>query len=77
MKRLKPCFFTDPGPSKLTFIDKSLTKSTSPSTVSATPHHSQQGTSEQSSKLRVKFAEPPAQYVIRSGRAVHPSKRFL
>ncbi|GFX18910.1 hypothetical protein TNCV_322151 [Trichonephila clavipes] len=36
---------------------------TSPSTVSATPYHSQQGTSEQSSKHRVRFAEPPAQYL--------------
>ncbi|GFR01947.1 putative gag-pol protein [Trichonephila clavata] len=75
--RLKPCFFADPDPYKPTLVDKSSTTSTSPSTVSATPHHSQQSTSEQSSKLRVRFAEPPAQYVTRSGRAVHPSKRFL
>ncbi|GFQ64183.1 hypothetical protein TNCT_515361 [Trichonephila clavata] len=75
--RLKPCFFADPDPYKPTLVDKSSTTSTSPSTVSATPHHSQQSTSEQSSKLRVRFAEPPAQDVTRSGRAVHPSKRFL
>ncbi|GFQ86577.1 hypothetical protein TNCT_683231 [Trichonephila clavata] len=75
--RLKPCFFADPDPYKPTLVDKSSTTSTSPSIVSATPHHSQQSTSEQSSKLRVRFAEPPAQYVTRFGRAVHPSKRFL
>ncbi|GFR20992.1 uncharacterized protein TNCT_686391 [Trichonephila clavata] len=75
--RLKPCFFADPDPYKPTLVDKSSTTSTSPSIVSATQHHSQQSTSEQSSKLRVRFAEPPAQYVTRSGRAVHPSKRFL
>ncbi|GFR07885.1 uncharacterized protein TNCT_222271 [Trichonephila clavata] len=75
--RLKPCFFTDPDPYKPTLVDKFLTTSTSPSTVLATPHHSQQSTSKQYSKLRVRFAEPPAQYVTRSGRAVHPSKRFL
>ncbi|GFR22988.1 hypothetical protein TNCT_295441 [Trichonephila clavata] len=76
-KRLKSCFFADPDPYKPTLVDKSSTTSTSPSTVSATPHHSQQSTSEQSSKLRVRFDEPPAQYVTCSGRAVHPSKRFL
>ncbi|GFQ77491.1 hypothetical protein TNCT_546721 [Trichonephila clavata] len=75
--RLKPCFFADPDPYKPTLVDKSSTTSTSPSTVSATPHHSQQSTSEQSSRLRVRFAEPPAQYVTCFGRAVHPSKRFL
>ncbi|GFQ90529.1 retrovirus-related Pol polyprotein from transposon 17.6 [Trichonephila clavata] len=58
--RLKPCFFADPDPYKPTLVDKSSTSSTSPSTGSATPHHSQQSTSEQSSKLRVRFAEPPA-----------------
>ncbi|GFR26020.1 uncharacterized protein TNCT_687711 [Trichonephila clavata] len=75
--RLKPCFFADSDPYKPILVYKSSTTSTSPSTVSATPHHSQQSTSEQSSKLRVRFAEPPAQYITRSGRAVHPSKRFL
>ncbi|GFQ96372.1 transposon Tf2-6 polyprotein [Trichonephila clavata] len=75
--RLKSCFFADPDPYKPTLVNNSSTTSTSPSTVSATPHHSQQSTSEQSSKLRVRFAEPPAQFVTRSGRAVHPSKRFL
>ncbi|GFQ87513.1 hypothetical protein TNCT_305961 [Trichonephila clavata] len=74
--RLKPCIFADPYPYKPTLVDKSSTTSTSSSNVS-TPHHSQQSTSEQSSKLRMRFAEPPAQYVSRSGRAVHPSKRFL
>ncbi|GFY41573.1 hypothetical protein TNIN_379011 [Trichonephila inaurata madagascariensis] len=72
--RLKPCFFADP--TKPTSVDKSSTSITSPSIVSAAPHHSQQGTFEQSSKLRVRFAEFSAQYVIRSGRAVHPSRRF-
>ncbi|GFU73584.1 transposable element Tcb1 transposase [Trichonephila clavipes] len=116
--RLKFCFFADPDPSKPTLVDKFSTTSTSPSTVSATPHHSQRGTSEQSSKLRVRVTEPPAQHLpnlksffhtsllgfgwkrvtinsgpkepkghvkektrepvtTRSGRAVHPSKRFL
>ncbi|GFS49859.1 hypothetical protein TNIN_228801 [Trichonephila inaurata madagascariensis] len=75
--RLKPCFFADPDPAKPTSVDKSSTTSTAPSIVPATPHHLQQGTSEQSSKLRVRFAEPPAQYVTRSGCAVHPSRRFL
>ncbi|GFR23371.1 hypothetical protein TNCT_178751 [Trichonephila clavata] len=55
-------------------MDKSSTTSTSPSTVSPSPHHLQKSTYEQSSKLRVRFAEPPAQYFTRSGRAVHPSK---
>ncbi|GFW09126.1 hypothetical protein TNCV_315371 [Trichonephila clavipes] len=57
-----------------TSVDKSSTTSTSPSIVPATPHHSQQGTSEQSSKLRVRFAEPPAQYATRSDRIVQPSR---
>ncbi|GFY38660.1 hypothetical protein TNIN_450141 [Trichonephila inaurata madagascariensis] len=69
--RLKPCFSADPDPAKPTSVDKSSTTSTSSSTVPATPHHSQQGTSEQSSKLRVRFAEPPAQYVTRSGQCTH------
>ncbi|GFS41007.1 hypothetical protein TNIN_120331 [Trichonephila inaurata madagascariensis] len=64
----------DPDPAKPTSVDKSSITNTSPSTVSATPHHSQQGTSEQSSKLRVRFAEPPAEYATRSGRVVQPSK---
>ncbi|GFX82530.1 hypothetical protein TNCV_2166781 [Trichonephila clavipes] len=55
--------------------DKS--SSTLPSTVPATPHPSQQGTSEQSSKLQVRFTEPPAQYVARSGSVIQPSRRFL
>ncbi|GFY58245.1 hypothetical protein TNIN_195031 [Trichonephila inaurata madagascariensis] len=59
--RLKPCFFADPDSAKPTLVDKSSTTSTSPSTVPATLHHSQQGTAEQSSKLRVRFAEHPAQ----------------
>ncbi|GFY44324.1 putative gag-pol protein [Trichonephila inaurata madagascariensis] len=75
--RLKSCFFADPDPSKPTLDDKSSTTSTSPSTVPDTPHHSQQSTSEQPSKLRVRFAEPPAQYVTRSGRAIQPSRLFL
>ncbi|GFX23883.1 putative gag-pol protein [Trichonephila clavipes] len=72
--RLKACFFADPDPAKPNLIDKSSATRTSPSTVSTTPHHSQQGTSEQTSKLRVIFAEPPAQSVTRSGSAVHPSR---
>ncbi|GFV14630.1 hypothetical protein TNCV_2586031 [Trichonephila clavipes] len=72
--KLKPCFFADPA--KPTSADKFSTPRTSPSTVS-TPWHSQQDTSEQSSKLQMRFAKPPAQYVTRSGRAVHPSRRFL
>ncbi|GFQ85208.1 hypothetical protein TNCT_131211 [Trichonephila clavata] len=72
LQKLKLCFFGDYDSSKPTLEDKSPATSTSPSTVS--PHHSQQGTSGQSSKLRVRFAESPAQYVTRSGRAVHPSK---
>ncbi|GFQ85871.1 hypothetical protein TNCT_438751 [Trichonephila clavata] len=75
--RLKLYFFADPDPYKPTLVDKSSTTSTSPSTVLATLHQSQQSTSEQSSKLRVRFAEPPAQYVTPSGRPVHPSKLFL
>ncbi|GFY43777.1 transposon Ty3-G Gag-Pol polyprotein [Trichonephila inaurata madagascariensis] len=75
--RLKSCFFADPDPSKPTLDDKSSTTSTSPSTVPDTPQHSQQRTSEQPSKLRVRFAEPPAQYVTRSGRAILPSRLFL
>ncbi|GFV91249.1 hypothetical protein TNCV_897691 [Trichonephila clavipes] len=72
--RLKACLFADPDPSKQTSVDKSSATSTSPLTVSATPHHSLQSTSEQSSKLRVSFVEPPTQYVTHSGRVVHPSK---
>ncbi|GFY47252.1 hypothetical protein TNIN_34421 [Trichonephila inaurata madagascariensis] len=72
--RLKPRFFADPDLAKPTSADKASTTSTSPSTVSAGPHHSLQGTSEQFSKLRVRFAEPPGQYVTRYGRAVHPSR---
>ncbi|GFU25916.1 hypothetical protein TNCV_5104291 [Trichonephila clavipes] len=75
--RLKPCFFADSDPSKPSLDDKSSTTSTSLSTVSATSHHSQQGTSEQTSKFRVRFAGPPAQYVTRSGSAFNPSRRFL
>ncbi|GFQ83556.1 hypothetical protein TNCT_172141 [Trichonephila clavata] len=75
-KRLKTCFFADPDPSKPTLVDKSSITSISLSTVSDTPHQSHQGTSEKSSKLRMRFAEPPAQYVTRSGHAVHPFKRF-
>ncbi|GFT79144.1 putative gag-pol protein [Trichonephila clavipes] len=71
--RLKPCFFADPDPAKPTSADISSTTSTS-STVSAGPHHSQQGTSQQSSKLPMRFAEPPAQYVTLYGRAVLPSR---
>ncbi|GFW68246.1 hypothetical protein TNCV_1881261 [Trichonephila clavipes] len=75
--RLKPCFLADPDTSKPTLDNKSSTPSTSPLTVPAAPHHSQQGTSEQSSKRRVRFAKPPAQYVTRSGHAVQPSRRFM
>ncbi|GFT34852.1 hypothetical protein TNCV_3878671 [Trichonephila clavipes] len=71
--RLK-LFFADRDPSKPTLVDKSSNTSTSASTVSAASHHSQQSTSEKSSKLRVRFT---AQYVTRFGRAAHPSKGFL
>ncbi|GFQ69102.1 hypothetical protein TNCT_251911 [Trichonephila clavata] len=37
-------------------------------------HITYKNTYEQSSKFRVRFAEPPAQYFTGSGRAVHPSK---
>ncbi|GFS49305.1 transcription factor TFIIIB component B [Trichonephila inaurata madagascariensis] len=54
--RLKPCFFADPDPVKPISVDKSSTTNTSPSSVSAALHHSQQGTFKQSSKLQVRFA---------------------
>ncbi|GFW11430.1 transposon Tf2-9 polyprotein [Trichonephila clavipes] len=44
--RLKPCFFTDPDPSKSTFGDKFFfDHNYFTSTVLAAPHHSQQNTS--------------------------------
>ncbi|GFQ77890.1 hypothetical protein TNCT_376061 [Trichonephila clavata] len=75
--RLKPCFFADPDHSKAALVNKSSTTNTSPSTVSATKHDSIQVTSEQFSKVRVRFSKPPVEYVTRSGRAFHPSKQFL
>ncbi|GFV25501.1 hypothetical protein TNCV_1147711 [Trichonephila clavipes] len=67
--RLKPCFFADPA--RPTSVDKSpkykhfTLNCVSYSTSLTTRHFS-----EQPSKLRVRFAEPPAQYVTHSGRAV-------
>ncbi|GFQ65463.1 hypothetical protein TNCT_669481 [Trichonephila clavata] len=74
--RLKPCFFADPDPYKPTLVDKSSTTSTSQSTVLST-HINHNKALLSSLQLRVIFAEPPAQYVTRSGRPVHPSKLFL
>ncbi|GFW36115.1 hypothetical protein TNCV_4929781 [Trichonephila clavipes] len=76
-KKLKPCFIADPDPAKPTSVDKSSTTSISTSTVSATPHHSQQSTSAQSSKLPVRFPEPPAEYVTHSCRVIQLYKRFV
>ncbi|GFW19281.1 hypothetical protein TNCV_256081 [Trichonephila clavipes] len=75
--KFKPCFFVDPDPYKPSLVDKSLTTCTSPQTVLVSPHHLQEGPSEQSSELSVRFAELPAQYALHSGGAVYPSKRFL
>ncbi|GFQ93233.1 hypothetical protein TNCT_124981 [Trichonephila clavata] len=53
---MKPCFFADPDPYKPTLVDKIFNhKHLLHQLCQPTQHHSQQSTSEQSSKLRVRL----------------------